>query len=75
MIHWKQIDEFIEPNWEKGRAGAAHAFCGKKDAPSFRAPSSRKLLSTGKHRRLAFHGAAPVRRHQRARLARPDRLH
>ena len=27
MIHWKQIDEFIEPNWEKaGTTGAANLF-------------------------------------------------
>jgi hypothetical protein len=34
VIHWKQIDEFIEPNWEKvGTAGAANLFWrGKKGA-------------------------------------------
>jgi hypothetical protein len=27
MIHWKQIDEYIEPNWEKvGSAAAAMLF-------------------------------------------------
>ena len=27
MIHWKQIDEFIEPNWEKvGTQGAPNLF-------------------------------------------------
>ena len=34
MIHWKQIDEFIEPNWEKVDApAAANLFWrGKKGA-------------------------------------------
>lgn len=34
MIHWKQIDEFIEPNWEKdGTEGAPNLFWrGQKGA-------------------------------------------
>ena len=34
MIHWKQIDEFIEPNWEKaGTEGAPNLFWrGRKGA-------------------------------------------
>lgn len=37
MIHWKQIDEFIEPNREKAAApGAPTLFWrGKKDAAVF----------------------------------------
>ena len=36
MIHWKQIDEFIEPNWEKVASGPPMLFWhGKKEAAVF----------------------------------------
>jgi hypothetical protein len=37
VIHWKQIDEFIEPNWEKvATPGPPTLFWrGKKDAAVF----------------------------------------
>jgi hypothetical protein len=34
MIHWKQIDEFIEPNWEKdGTSSAALLFWRPEKGP------------------------------------------
>ena len=37
MIHWKQIDEFIEPNWEKMTASTSPALFwrGKKEVAVF----------------------------------------
>ncbi len=36
MIHWKQIDEFIEPNWDKpGTEGVANLFWRGKKGPVF----------------------------------------
>jgi hypothetical protein len=36
VIHWKQIDEFIEPNWEKvGTTAAAHLFWRGSKKPVF----------------------------------------
>ena len=37
MIHWKQIDEFVEPNWEKVAASGPPTLFwrGKKEAAVF----------------------------------------